>query len=134
MGEPGVALAVNILPPWWATTWFRLFIAAFVLAMVGLLYTLRLRQLDREFNAQLDTRVAERTRIARDLHDTLLQFFHGLMFRFQAARNMLPRSPESAMRTLDEAISNTRMPSPRAAMQFTTYAPIPLKMEIWFDC
>ena len=107
-GEPGVALAINILPPWWATTWFRLFIGAFVLAMVGLLYTLRLRQLDREFNAQLDARVAERTRIARDLHDTLLQSFHGLMFRFQAARNMLPRSPESAMRTLDEAISSTR--------------------------
>jgi signal transduction histidine kinase/ligand-binding sensor domain-containing protein len=107
-GEPGVALTINILPPWWATTWFRLFSGAFILAIVGLLYNLRLRQLDRQFNAQLEARVAERTRIARDLHDTLLQSFHGLMFRFQAARNMLPRSPESAMRTLDEAISSTR--------------------------
>jgi signal transduction histidine kinase len=64
--------------------------------------------LDQQFNAQVEARVGERTRIARDLHDTLLQSFHGLMFRFQAARNMLPRSPESAMRTLDEAISKTR--------------------------
>jgi len=107
-GEPGLALTINILPPWWATTWFRLLSGAFILAMVALLYNLRLRQLDRQFNVQLETRVAERTRIARDLHDTLLQSFHGLMFRFQAARNMLPRNPENAMRTLDEAISSTR--------------------------
>jgi signal transduction histidine kinase/ligand-binding sensor domain-containing protein len=107
-GEPGLALTINILPPWWATTWFRLVMGLFILAIVGTIYNLRLRQLDRQFSAQLDARVAERTRIARDLHDTLLQSFHGLMFRFQAARNMLPRSPENAMRTLDEAISSTR--------------------------
>jgi signal transduction histidine kinase/ligand-binding sensor domain-containing protein len=107
-GEPGVALTINILPPWWATTWFRLFIGAFILAIVGLLYKQRLRQMDRQFKTQLEARVAERTRIARDLHDTLLQSFHGLMFRFQAARNMLPRSPDSAIRTLDEAIASTR--------------------------
>ena len=107
-GEPGIALTINILPPWWATTWFRLVASVFILAIVGTIYKLRLQQLDRQFSAQLDARVAERTRIARDLHDTLLQSFHGLMFRFQAARNMLPRSPENAMRTLDDAISSTR--------------------------
>ena len=47
------------------------------------------------------------TRIARDLHDTLLQSFHGLMFRFQAARNMLPRRPEEAMQALDGALERT---------------------------
>jgi signal transduction histidine kinase len=107
-GEPGLALTINILPPWWATIWFRLVVFLGVLAIAGSLYKLRLQQLDRQFSAQLEGRVAERTRIARDLHDTLLQSFHGLMFRFQAARNMLPRSPENAMRTLDEAISSTR--------------------------
>ena len=107
-GEPGLTLTINILPPWWATTWFRLVAGLFILAIVGTIYKLRLRQLDQQFSAQLDARVAERTRIARDLHDTLLQSFHGLMFRFQAARNMLPRNPENAMRTLDEAISSTR--------------------------
>jgi signal transduction histidine kinase/ligand-binding sensor domain-containing protein len=107
-GEPGLALTINILPPWWATTWFRLLAGVFVLGIVGTIYKLRLQQLDQQFSAQVEARVAERTRIARDLHDTLLQSFHGLMFRFQAARNMLPRSPENAMRTLDEAISSTR--------------------------
>jgi signal transduction histidine kinase/ligand-binding sensor domain-containing protein len=107
-GEPGLGLNINILPPWWATTWFRLLTGLFLVAVMVLLYKLRLRQLEWQFNARLEGRVAERTRIARDLHDTLLQSFHGLMFRFQAARNMLPRSPEGAMRTLDDAIASTR--------------------------
>ncbi len=54
---------------------------------------------------RLEARVSERTRIARELHDTLLQSFHGLLFRFQAARNMLPRRPEEAIQALDGAIA-----------------------------
>ena len=50
----------------------------------------------------------ERTRIARDLHDTLLQNFHGLMFQFQAVRNLMTRRPDEAMRSLDDAIDETR--------------------------
>src|SRR5208282_6015639 len=48
--------------------------------------------------------VEERTRIARELHDTLLQSFQGLMISFQAARNLLPGRNEEAIRTLDHAI------------------------------
>jgi signal transduction histidine kinase len=71
------------------------------------LYQLRLHQLQRQFNLTLEARVGERTRIARELHDTLLQSLHGLMFRFQAARNMLPRRPEQGMEALDGAIART---------------------------
>jgi signal transduction histidine kinase len=71
------------------------------------LYRLRLRQVEEQFNVRLEERVNERTRIARELHDTLLQSFHGLMFQYQAARNMLPRQPDDAMQALDEAISGT---------------------------
>ena len=53
---------------------------------------------------RLEERVEERTRIARELHDTLLQSFQGLMFSFQAARNLLPGRTEEAIRTLDGAI------------------------------
>jgi signal transduction histidine kinase len=70
-------------------------------------YYLRIQIIERQFNARLDERINERTRIARDLHDTLLQSFHGLMFRFQAARNMLPRRPEEAMQALDGALERT---------------------------
>ncbi len=50
----------------------------------------------------------ERTRIARELHDTLLQSLHGVMFQFQAARNLLPRRPDEAMQSLDDAIDETQ--------------------------
>jgi signal transduction histidine kinase len=83
-------------------------IVALFLVLLWALYQLRVRQLARQFDVQLRARLNERTRIARDLHDTLLQSLHGLMFRFQAARNMLPRRPEEAMQELDGAITRTQ--------------------------
>src|SRR6476659_10220809 len=53
---------------------------------------------------RVEGRVEERTRIARELHDTLLQSVQGLMFSFQAARNLLPDRTDDAVRTLDQAI------------------------------
>ena len=52
----------------------------------------------------LDARVGERTRIARELHDTLLQSFNGLLLRFQAASNILPGRPQEAKQRIDSAI------------------------------
>jgi signal transduction histidine kinase len=103
--EPGLALAVEVLPPWWNTSWFRGSCAAVFLALLWALYRHQFRQIAQEFNVRLEERVNERTRIARELHDTLLQSFHGSLFRFQAARNMLPRRPQEAMQALDGAIS-----------------------------
>ena len=54
--------------------------------------------------ALLEERVRERTRIARELHDTLLQSFHGLLFKFQAASNLFSRRPDDAKQILDGAI------------------------------
>jgi ligand-binding sensor domain-containing protein/signal transduction histidine kinase len=101
--EPGVAVSIQVLPPWWGTWWFRSACGILTLASLWLAYYLRLRRIALQFNARLD----ERTRIARDLHDTLLQSFHGVMFRFQAARNMLPRRAEEAMEALDGALERT---------------------------
>ena len=103
--EVGDSLAFSIAPAYYQTNWFRALMAAVVLAMLWGLYRLRLRQIAREFNVRLDERVNERTRIARELHDTLLQSFHGSLFRFQAVRNLLPRRLEEAMQALDGAIS-----------------------------
>jgi signal transduction histidine kinase len=65
------------------------------------------RELAREFELRLDERVSERTRIARELHDTVLQSFHGVLYRFQAAKNLLPgRAAEARqvlVRGLDDA-------------------------------
>ncbi len=56
------------------------------------------------FQAGVEERVSERIRISREVHDTVLQSFHGLILRFQVARDMLPLHPEAAMPALDEAL------------------------------
>src|SRR5262245_34518278 len=102
--EAGTFLDFSIAPAYYQTTWFR---AASVVAMMALLwagYQLRLRQLRHDFNLRLDERVNERTRIARELHDTLLQSFQGLMLRFQSARDLLPAQPGKAVEALDGAL------------------------------
>ncbi|MGB8030825.1 MAG: two-component regulator propeller domain-containing protein [Terracidiphilus sp.] len=92
---------------YWETWWFRTCSLLALALSVVFVFRLRTIRLSRQLNARFQERLAERTRIARELHDTLLQSLQGLMFQFQAARNMLPRRPEDAMQTLDEAISET---------------------------
>ena len=57
-----------------------------------------------QYKRRLDERVNERMRIARELHDTLLQSFHGLLLRFQTAAYLLPERPADAREQLDGAI------------------------------
>jgi signal transduction histidine kinase/ligand-binding sensor domain-containing protein len=102
--EAGTFLDFAVAPAFYQTTWFRLSCVAALLALLWGLYQLRLQQLAREFNMRLDERVSERTRIARDLHDSLLQGFQGLMFRLQAVRDMLPGRASEAMQALDIAL------------------------------
>jgi signal transduction histidine kinase len=105
--EAGERLDFSIAPTSYETNWFRALCVAAFAGLLWALYRYRLRQVQRQFAAGLEARVNERTRIARELHDTLLQSFHGLMFQFQAARNMLPRRPDEAMDVLDGAIGAT---------------------------
>jgi signal transduction histidine kinase len=102
--EPGDSLEFSVEPAFYQTSGFLALCAAAFLAFLWAAYQFRVRQLQHEFNMRLEGRVEERTRIARELHDTLLQSVQGLMFSFQAARNLLPERTEEAIRTLDGAI------------------------------
>jgi signal transduction histidine kinase/ligand-binding sensor domain-containing protein len=97
-------LDFSIAPSYYQTNWFRAFCAAIFVAMLWMAYHLRVRGLAKQFNMTLDARVAERTRIARDLHDTLLQSFHGLLMNFQTASRLLPGRPTEAKEKLDNSI------------------------------
>jgi ligand-binding sensor domain-containing protein/signal transduction histidine kinase len=102
--EEGVSLIIFITPPWWKTEWFRLTLAVLIIALLWAVYQWRLRQLQHQFEMTLDARVSERTRIARDLHDTLLQSFHGLLLRFHIVSELLPGRPVEAKVQLDRTI------------------------------
>jgi signal transduction histidine kinase len=102
--DEGAVLSFTVAPAWFQTVWFQTACAGAVLLLFWMLYWLRLRQLQRQFNITLDARVDERTRIARELHDTLLQSLHALLLRFQSASNILPARPDEAKVRLDGAI------------------------------
>ena len=103
----GATLQFSVAPAWFQTIWFRtLSVVAFFLLLGGL-YQMRLRQVRHQFNVSLEARVNERTRIARDLHDTLLQSFNALLLRFQTAADLLSTRPDEARRTLDSTIDQT---------------------------
>jgi signal transduction histidine kinase/ligand-binding sensor domain-containing protein len=102
--EAGAFLDFSIAPAYYQATWFRAASVVTVLALFWALYQFRLRKFAHEFNLRLDERVNERTRIARELHDTLLQSFQGLMLRFQSARDLLPAHPAEAVGALDGAL------------------------------
>jgi signal transduction histidine kinase/ligand-binding sensor domain-containing protein len=102
--EQGVALHIRILPPWWSTWWFRAVVLASILLSIWCAYQLRFRELRREFNAHLEGRIEERLRVARELHDTLLQSIQATMIYFQAARNTFANRPAEALKMLDTAL------------------------------
>jgi len=95
----------EIEPVFWKTWWFGLSCLIVILVLLWTFHQLRLRHLQHQFNVGLEARVNERTRIARELHDSLLQGFQGMMFRLQAVRDMLPgRAPTEAIEALDNAL------------------------------
>ena len=102
--EEGATLDFVIPPAWYQTNWFRAACVAALLAMIWAAYQVRVRQLAYQFNMRLEERVHERTRIARDLHDTLLQSFQALLPRFQAAIYKLPEDAVDARKTIEEAV------------------------------
>ena len=102
--DHGDTLEFSIAPAYYQAIWFR---AVCVIAFAGLLlaiYQWRVRQLQHDFEMALEGRIGERTRIARDLHDTLLQSFHGLLLRFQTVSLLLPERPIEAKEKLESAI------------------------------
>lgn len=86
---------------------------AFALVLV-LLYRMRVRQLTARERARLRERASERERIARELHDTLLQSTQALILRFQALTQKLDASNaaklelEQTVRQANDALSEAR--------------------------
>ena len=88
--ETGATLNFRVLPAFYQTTWFRVFCFALFAFCLWLLYRLRLRQLAARMQARLEERLEERERIARDLHDTLLQGFVSAYMQLDVANDRLP--------------------------------------------
>jgi signal transduction histidine kinase len=106
--ETGAALDFSIAPAYYQTAWFVSLIVAAILASLAALYQVRLRYLKHQFNIRLEARVGERTRIARDLHDTLLQSFQAVLMKFSVVKYVMRSRPDEAEETLERLIDQAR--------------------------
>ncbi|BCW87577.1 hypothetical protein sos41_07070 [Alphaproteobacteria bacterium SO-S41] len=101
--DAGATLSFTIAPTFLQSIWFKLLLATGLLALASAAYAWRVRWETARIRRQFEIRIAERERIARELHDTLLQGVQGLMLRFQSAANLLPSSGE-ARSVLEEGL------------------------------
>lgn len=75
--ETGATLDFEVAAAWYQTYWFRSLCLVVGVLLLWAIYQMRVRQIARTMKARFDERLAERTRIARDLHDTFLQTIQG---------------------------------------------------------
>ena len=81
---------IRIPPTFVQTGWFLLLLALAAALLLYAAYVLRIRYLTRRLQARLEGRLEERSRIARSLHDTLLQSVQGLLMSFNAHVHQIP--------------------------------------------
>jgi signal transduction histidine kinase len=89
-GEGVIAVTiVDGSPPWWRTWWFRLALALLGVVALFALYRWRVHELRTQLTLRFEERLAERTRIAQDLHDTLLQGFVSASMQLHVANDQI---------------------------------------------
>ncbi len=104
--ETGAYVDFTIAHAYYQTAWFRVSTVILFLLVLGALYQLRLRQVSQVVRARMEERLEERERIARDLHDTLLQSVQGLILKFHAVSKQIPAdlpAHDALEKTLDHA-------------------------------
>lgn len=94
------SIQLSIPPLFYQTIWFRMLAVVVFAMLVWMLFLVRLRHSNEQIEARLGERLVERDRIARELHDTLLQGFQMLVLRFQVIADTI--SPENPARPLLE--------------------------------
>jgi signal transduction histidine kinase/ligand-binding sensor domain-containing protein len=104
--EQGASLRIDVAPAFYQTAWFAVLLAVLFAGVVWTLVVSRVHRIEHQLRERLHERHSERERIARELHDTLLQSIQGLMMRFQAVANRVPQDDPlrtSMERALDRA-------------------------------
>jgi ligand-binding sensor domain-containing protein len=87
---PETKINFFVQPAFWQTWWFRVFCIAILFVLVFLIIRLRMAQLTRRLNVRFQDRLAERTLIAQELHDTLLQGFLSASMQLDVVEDQTP--------------------------------------------
>ncbi len=104
--ETGAYVDFTIAPAYYQSAWFRISLVILLVILLAALYQLRLRQVAHVMRGRMEERLEERERIARNLHDTLLQSVQGLILKFHAVSKQIPAdlpAHDALEKTLDHA-------------------------------
>ncbi len=95
-GQQEATYSFRIAPAVWQTLWFQLSLVAALGILTTLIFRWRMLHLAERLKLRFEERLAERTRIAQELHDTLLQGFLSASMQLHVAAEQLP--PDSPQR------------------------------------
>ena len=101
--EAGAMLDFSVAPAWYQTNWFRALCIILGGGIICATFRLRVLRISRAIAARFDERLAERTRMARELHDTFLQTIQGS--KLVADRALKPSTDLIEMRRAMEQVS-----------------------------
>jgi signal transduction histidine kinase/ligand-binding sensor domain-containing protein len=104
--ESGATIGLSLQPVGVQTWWFKTLCVIALAIFIWIIVRLRIRSITLELRQRLAERLAERERIARELHDTLLQSLVGLILRFQIAIDRMP-SGDPVRDSLEEALAQS---------------------------
>ena len=88
---------IKVLPRFYQSIWFAALCLLLISSAIWMIYRFRVRQIRGRFHVILE----ERLRVARELHDTLLQGFAGLTLQLEAANRNIDKAPEKTKQMLD---------------------------------
>jgi signal transduction histidine kinase/streptogramin lyase len=100
-------VAFEVDPLFWQTWWFRISAVVACAGAVTAFFRFRVQRLAKQLNLRFEERLAERTRIAQELHDTLLQGFLSASMQVHVATDSLPADSQ-ARATLTRALQLMR--------------------------
>jgi ligand-binding sensor domain-containing protein/signal transduction histidine kinase len=101
--QTGAAVSFRVQPHVYQTVWFALALLGALLLAAYAVYRLRVLQMQAQFRAVL----AERSRIAREIHDTLAQGFVGISLQLETARRLLAGANHAAVEQVEHALALT---------------------------
>jgi signal transduction histidine kinase/ligand-binding sensor domain-containing protein len=101
-------LSLRVPPAWFESLWFALLLASSLVgAGVGVTHLVaraRARRTSERQRVRFETELGERNRLARELHDTLLQGFTGITLQLQAVQSQLPATAVEASESLERIL------------------------------
>ncbi len=103
--EDGAAIDFTIPPSITQTRWFLLVWVAALGALIWLAYLARVRQVAAGMRVRYQAGLAERARIAHELHDTLLQGFTGITLQLRAIERLLAQRPAEGAEALKNVLA-----------------------------